>query len=581
MRLTPVFSFLILVLLPLSAYAQWQENGVPVSVVTGDERDAEIISDGAGGSIIVWQTYYSYRDSPDVYAQRLDGEGYLLWPAGGIPVCTAPEGQYKPQIVSDGAGGAIIAWTDFRNGNADIYVQRIDPDGDPVWEVDGIAVCTALNTFPWSTYSRISMVERPGGAILAWYDDRSGENNIYAQRIDLSGVLLWTPGGIAVCTETGGQAYVLAVPDDAGGTIVLWIDWRSGERDLYAQCIAADSTLLWTPGGVPVCTAVGDKRKHDAIPDGSGGMICVWEDQRGSDIDLYSQMIRGDGLPAWTQDGIPVCVETNDQLDPRLSTDDHGGAFYTWADRRDALWFEHAIYAQHISTEGDSLWVTDGILLRESGTNWDNCIPEIAQDCFGGAIISWFTGEPLPGSLPTTPSTSTAEDIEAIFVQRVAGDGTVWWQEGGVALCDHPGYTAPRGQRILPDGTGGAVVAWYNIFALAGIYAQRVNGTGYSPPTDARTPKPSLRLLQNFPNPFNPSTTICFDLPEAMHVNLGIYRVTGELVATLVDEQMTEGRSEIEWTARDKKGHTLASGIYFYRLVADKTTVTRKMVLLR
>jgi predicted lipoprotein with Yx(FWY)xxD motif len=581
MKTTFICMILTIVLAAFSAHAQWQENGVPVSVVTGDERDAEIISDGAGGSIIVWQTYYSYRDSPDVYAQRLDGDGYLLWPAGGVPVCTAPEGQYKPQIVSDGAGGAIIAWTDFRNGNADIYIQRIDPDGDPVWEIDGIAVCTALNTFPWSTYSRISMVERPGGAILAWYDDRSGENNIYAQRIDLSGVLLWTPGGIAVCTETGGQAYVLAVPDEAGGTIVLWIDWRSGERDLYAQCIAADSTLLWTPGGVPVCTAAGDQRKHDAIPDGSGGMICVWEDQRGSDIDLYSQMIRGDGLPAWTQDGIPVCVETNDQFDPHLSTDDHGGAFYTWADRRDALWFEHAIYAQHISTEGDSLWVADGILLRESGTNWDNCIPEIAQDCFGGAIISWFTGEPLPGSLPTTPSTSTAEDIEAIFVQRVAGDGTVWWQEGGVALCDHPGYTAPRGQRMLPDGTGGAVVAWYNIFALAGIYAQRVNGQGNTPPTGTGQNPPLPLYARNYPNPFNPSTTIAFVIPDAGHVDLQIYDIAGRLVRVLLSEQREAGSHEVVWDGTDDSGSIVASGVYFYNLAGNNQMRTRKMVLLR
>jgi hypothetical protein len=81
MKLSFICIVSISLLAAFSAHAQWQENGVPVALVTGDEEAPEIISDGAGGSIIVWQTYYSYNDSPDIYAQRLDSEGYPLWPA--------------------------------------------------------------------------------------------------------------------------------------------------------------------------------------------------------------------------------------------------------------------------------------------------------------------------------------------------------------------------------------------------------------------------------------------------------------------------------------------------------------------
>ena len=581
MKLSLICIVSISMLAAFSAHAQWQENGVPVAQVTGDEEWPEIISDGAGGSIIVWQTYYSYNDSPDIYAQRLDSEGYPLWPAGGVSICSALNGQYKPQIVSDGAGGAIVAWTDFRNGNADIYAQRIDPDGDPVWEVDGIAVCTVLDTFGWWMKSRISMVERPGGAIMTWYDNRAGEEDIYAQRIDTSGAVLWTPDGIAVCTETGDQEEVLAVPDEGGGAIILWIDWRSGERDLFAQRIATDSMLLWTPGGVPVCTAAGDQRRHDAIADGDGGMICVWRHGIEPDIDLYSQRIDGNGLPVWTADGIPVCIEDNAQLLPRIATDGNGGAFYAWMDRRNATFYEHEIYTQRISEAGDVLWPAGGILIRGPVTGWDNWMPTIAPDGFCGAIIAWFTSEPLPGGRISAPTASSAEDIESIFAQRIAGDGTIWWQEGGVPLCDSPGFNAPRGQKILPDGTGGAVITWYNIFDPAGIYAQRINGQGNTPPTEAHTLAPSLTLSQNFPNPFNPSTTICFDLPDAAHVYLSVYNVKGKLVATLIDGYVTQGHKEIDWAARDKRGRPLSSAIYFYHLVAGGSVRTRKMVLLR
>jgi hypothetical protein len=88
-------------------------------------------------------------------------------------------------------------------------------------------------------------------------------------------------------------------------------------------------------------------------------------------------------------------------------------------------------------------------------------------------------------------------------------------------------------------------------------------------------------LYQNSPNPFNPSTTIRFDLPVAGPVRLDIYNVKGERISTLVDRHMTEGRKEVTWEGRDMEGGALASGVYFYRLVAGDFVQTRKMVLLR
>ncbi|UCF05338.1 MAG: T9SS type A sorting domain-containing protein, partial [bacterium] len=91
----------------------------------------------------------------------------------------------------------------------------------------------------------------------------------------------------------------------------------------------------------------------------------------------------------------------------------------------------------------------------------------------------------------------------------------------------------------------------------------------------------AFALYQNVPNPFNPTTTIRFDLPRAVHVKLSIYNVKGELIATLVDQHMTEGRKEVSWTAKDNRGRAVSSGIYFYRLVAGDFVQTKKMVLLR
>ena len=76
-------------------------------------------------------------------------------------------------------------------------------------------------------------------------------------------------------------------------------------------------------------------------------------------------------------------------------------------------------------------------------------------------------------------------------------------------------------------------------------------------------------------------TTIRFELPVSSHVRLCVYNVKGETVATLLNRNMTAGRKEIVWDAKDLRGESVSSGIYFYRIIAVDFAQTRKMVLLR
>jgi hypothetical protein len=90
-----------------------------------------------------------------------------------------------------------------------------------------------------------------------------------------------------------------------------------------------------------------------------------------------------------------------------------------------------------------------------------------------------------------------------------------------------------------------------------------------------------VSLYQNCPNPFNPTTTISFTLPNKAHTSLSIYNVEGKLVKTLVNDTMGEGFKEITWDGRDTHGHQVSSGVYFYRLKAGKKVLTRKMAVLK
>jgi hypothetical protein len=92
---------------------------------------------------------------------------------------------------------------------------------------------------------------------------------------------------------------------------------------------------------------------------------------------------------------------------------------------------------------------------------------------------------------------------------------------------------------------------------------------------------PAFSLLQNAPNPFNPSTTIRFTLPEASPVSLVVYDVTGALVRTLADGTYQPGAHAVVWNGLDRSGRACASGVYVYRLIAKQGVVTRRMTLLR
>lgn len=102
--------------------------------------------------------------------------------------------------------------------------------------------------------------EGTGGAIIAWEDNRISTNyDIYAQRVDASGVVQWTANGTLVCGAIDLQENPRIVSDSAGGAIILWEDNRSAvDRDLYAQRVDSSGTTLWTANGDPVVAITGD-----------------------------------------------------------------------------------------------------------------------------------------------------------------------------------------------------------------------------------------------------------------------------------------------------------------------------------
>lgn len=144
----------------------------------------------------------------------------------------------------------------------------------------------------------------------------------------------------------------------------------------------------------------------------------------------------------------------------------------------------------------------------------------------------------------------------------------------------------------------GEIMRYYDDIFITWIHYQadivyaKVNGVEYGQLMDVKDEKNILpqefSLSQNFPNPFNPSTTINFSIPsvgaehvQPLQVLLKVYDLLGREIATLVNEEKVPGNYEARFNAENFNGTSLPSGVYFYRLTAGNFAATKKMILLK
>ena len=210
-------------------------------------------------------------------------------------------------------------------------------------------------------------------------------------------------------------------------------------------------------------------------------------------------------------------------------------------------------------------------------------------DVYDPATDTWSTGNaniPTPRDLV---SASTVNGIIYVIGGQPPGGGTSLATVEAYDPVNNTWTTlAPMPTHRL-DLTTSAVNG--RIYAIGGTQVSYPNYTVLSTveefdrPTavetgDTRVPA-SFVLYQNFPNPFNPGTTIRYELPRRSRVELRILNMLGKEVRTLVNEIQSPGRYEVQWDGRDNRGQQVAGGVYLYRLRAGGIVQTRKMVLFK
>ena len=423
-------------------------------------KDHQIIHIG-GGETIIALTDIRGDTIRRVYVQKLDASGAAQWTADGVALSTNTS--HNPQLVSDGSGGAIVCWQEQRpNYPFQVYAQRVNGSGTAQWAAGGVRACTAI-----SEQKNPQIVsDTTGGAILVWEDWRNiEERQVYAQRLDSSGVRQWADDGVQVSTLTPGYVQnPMLVVDGSGGAIAVWMRGFRVFPDtfvsIYAQRISSAGALQWNSGvevivaaaSVPSSPSGDVEWLNDVASDGSGGVIVGWQGW-GTDLDVLAKRLDSTGTQQWV---VTLTTAAGEQRDISLDADGSGGAFLAWTDLRNGT---PELYAQSVNAAGAIQWASGGVAVAASSATREHSI--VASDGGGGMLIVW-------------------EQDEDIYAKRLDATGSPasGWGADGVIVCSAAGE---QGTPVLvTDGSSGLIAAWWDnrVGNAYGLFGQRVTDAG-------------------------------------------------------------------------------------------------------
>ncbi len=516
------------------------------------QTDPSISIDSNGDFIIVWED--ERNGNIDIYAQRYSSDGTAVESNFKVNDDISTGTQWFPSISVDGSGKFFITWQDDRNGNHDIYAQRCSSDGTVVesnFKVND-DISTAIQWCP-----SIS-TDGSGNFIITWQDERNGNYDIYAQRYSSDGIAQGSNFKVNDDIGIGNQNNPSISTDGSGNFIIAWWDERNGNTDIYTQRYTSDGTTIVSNFKVNDDQVSAYQFLPSISTDGSGNFIIVWQDSR-DDInnDIYAQRYSSNGIAIGSNFKVNNDQGSAGQFSPSISVDDHGNFIITWEDYRND---DGDIYAQQYSSDGTAL--ENNFKVNDDQSTAGQGGPSISADGNGDFIITWHDGR---------------NGNEDIYAQRYANDGTALGANFRVTNTGDGSQNNPK------------VEVWNNQIYNTWV-DNRAGGTGFdiwANVLDWDNPVkindneyyqiPSAFVLhQNYPNPFNPKTMINYQLPMTSEVQLSIFNLLGQKVATLVDKNQNAGTYQVEWDA-----NTFASGVYYYRLDTGDFTNVKKMILIR
>jgi hypothetical protein len=480
-------------------------------------------SDSHGGVFAAWEA----NSGSTLVAQHLTSAGAVApgWPTYGYSFRSEQNQATLPSMTSDGTGGAVVTWQDYRLGAYDIYAQRFTPtnSSQPAWQYNGVLVSGASGH---QTQPVLALAGTPG-VVIAWSDARSGSSNdIYAQNITLSG----KPGNL--------EPHILSVRDvanDQGGKVR--IVWQRSQLDTLPT-IEIGTYGVWRQVSGAYALA--------QLKSGAAARLAVAEDEPAPG--LFRRSV-ANAQETWWEGltSIPARGQVTYSFVAATLADSGAGGAANEIYMVDA----HASF-------GSYFWSSEA----DSGHSTDN-LPPVVPAAFAATF--------LPGSTQLHWHRNPENDIAEYRVYRGTDSFFAPSEANLVGTTTDTAFADPH-----------AGYATYKLIAVD-VHANASAAAIALPPSELDAPNGmplAFDLGSATPNPAAGRCALALRLPQAARVNASVYDAAGRRVRSLSAREWTAGAHSLGWNLRDDAGRTVADGLYFVRVEVAGQRWTRRVVVL-
>jgi len=381
-------------------------------------------------------------------ASLLAGAASAQWsgdPAQNTAVATKPGEQVLPKVAASPDGATWIAWFDNASGQYDVYAQRLDADGNRTFEAAGLLVSQhpqSTSLVDWDL-----LADTSGAAVLVFTDTRDGPDlDVFAYRIAPDGAFLWGPDGVQLAANGDYEPAPRVVQTSDGDFAFVWARLPSmGDGGLMLQRLSPGGTPQF-PSALTIVTQPGeDPAFSDVVAADNGAVIVSWVRDIttfASNRHVRARKFGADGAPAW-----PSFVAVYDAgsvpiaHQPGLAPDGAGGALLWW--HRSDLAGLFNSFAQHLDGAGTQLWPHNGVSVSTLATQ-SHLDPTLSYDpASGDSFVFWNERNSLQSQW-------------GISGQRLDAAGTRQWGGSGLVLL--PLNTVFKdAPRSVPWGDGALV----------------------------------------------------------------------------------------------------------------------------
>ncbi|MDY0152140.1 MAG: T9SS type A sorting domain-containing protein [Candidatus Cloacimonas sp.] len=397
---------IVLVLLACSLFGQWSEVPAFPTYLAGGTGEqvmpkTAVTSDGM---VYICRFDNSATGNYDVYLQLLSQQGVPQWAANGILVSNQLSMTWLTDydLTVDLDGNAIISFQDIRNaGTNNIVVYKVSPEGTMLWTPAGISLSTDTDTNN-ASYSPKLLTTSDNSCYIAWQRTVGSTAELKVHRLSPTGQKLWGENGITISSAAGNYTWPQLL-ESFNGDILLKYYVDSGPfwaptRHLFVARINDQGIVQWTTtisnaGGITAWTQV-----IGFQPDGTGGAVLAWHDDRNSDnmTEAYVARVAGDGSISMPANGALVTNATGmQQYNPVITVDTESERVYVFFKATDPDQIQTGICRQLLDFNGDRLWGESGEMMIPLSTYIT--MPLYAYQGYYSVVVVYEEGD-IPGN---------------------------------------------------------------------------------------------------------------------------------------------------------------------------------------